>query len=150
MVSPLRPTTAARLLLIATTVLCAVVMIGPFQSLERALVPWDKASHFIAAYGVTSLLFLSFPHRRRLDLAWITTFGGCGIELLQRLGGRDAELADMAANALGALAVVAPGYLEQARCALRATAGGHRPARRQRRRGRKLLLPAEAPSRTTV
>ena len=132
--SKLRIDIWARVFLAAASLTCAVGMVGPFQGIEHALIPWDKAAHFIAFYGVTSLLFMAFPKRRRLDLAMLAMLGGCAIEILQGAAGRDSELGDVVANSCGALAVLAPGYLEQARAGLRQDRA---PAdrRRERRRG---------------
>jgi VanZ family protein len=107
--------TTARWLLLAAGLTCAIGMVGPFQGLERALVPWDKAAHFIAFYGLTLLLFSAFPDRRRLDLAVLATFAGAAVEVLQLIDGRDAELGDVIADAAGAFAVLAPIYLERLR-----------------------------------
>lgn len=123
----------ARLALGVSFIGCAIVMVGPFQSLEGALVPWDKASHFLAFYGFTALSFLAFPRHRRLDLAVAAIVMGCGIEALQGLAGRDAGLGDVLANAAGAFAVYAPGYLERLRQGARHP-GGLRERRGQRRR----------------
>ena len=108
-----RPTrTLARWLLLAAALTCMVGMVGPFQGVEKVLIPWDKAAHFIAFYGVTLLMFASFPDRRRFDLTTLAVFAGAGIEVLQLLGGRDAELGDVLADAAGAIAVYAPVYLD--------------------------------------
>jgi VanZ family protein len=107
--------TTARWLLLVAGLTCAIGMVGPFQGVERAFVPWDKAAHFIAFYGVTLLLFSAFPDRRRLDLAMLATFAGAAIEIMQLIEGRDAELGDILADAAGAFAVLAPLYLDQAR-----------------------------------
>jgi len=107
-------TTARWTLLVAGTI-CAIGMVGPFRGVEHALVPWDKAAHFIAFYGVTLLMFSAFPDRRRLDLAVLATFAGAAIEVLQLIDGRDAELGDIVADAAGAFAVLAPIYLERMR-----------------------------------
>lgn len=121
-------TLVARMLLLAGALTCAIGMVGPFQGVETAFVPWDKAAHFIAFYGCTSLLFVAFPHRRRLDLVVMAACAGCGLELMQFFSGRDSEISDVAANSLGAFAVFLPSWLEQ----MRATARGE--ARRERRR----------------
>lgn len=105
----------ARVLLAAGVLVCAVAMVGPFQGLERALVPWDKAAHFIAFYGLTALTVVAFPRRRRLDLTLWVILLGVATEFGQGLTGRDAEFADMAANALGALAVLGPMQLDRLR-----------------------------------
>ena len=107
--------TIARALLLAAGLTCVIGMVGPFQGIERAFVPWDKAAHFIAFYGLTLLLFSAFPDRRRLDLAMLATFAGAAIEILQLIEGRDAELGDILADAAGAFAVLAPLYLDQMR-----------------------------------
>ena len=107
--------TIARGLLLVAALTCIIGMVGPFQGVERAFVPWDKAAHFMAFYGVTLLLFSAFPDRRRLDLATLATFAGAAIEILQLIEGRDAELGDIVADAAGAFAVFAPLYLDQAR-----------------------------------
>ena len=107
--------TTARWLLLAAGLTCAIGMVGPFQGIERAFVPWDKAAHFIAFYGLTLLLFSAFPDRRRLDLAVLATFAGAAVEVLQLIDGRDAELGDILADAAGAFAVWAPIYLERLR-----------------------------------
>lgn len=108
-------------------------MIGPFQGLEAEVVPWDKAAHFLAFYGITVLFYLSFPRRRRMELALIAALLGCGIEIVQQLTGRDASAADMLANASGAFAVYLPGLVERVRAAAR-TPGGlvERRVRRMR------------------
>lgn len=103
--------------------LCAFFMIGPFQGLEAKVVPWDKAAHFIAFYGITVLLYLSFPRRRRMELALIAALLGCGIEIVQRLTGRDASVGDMLANTSGAFAVYLPGLVERVRAAARSPGG---------------------------
>ena len=135
MTSKLRIDIWARVFLVAGGLTCAVGMIGPFQGIEHALVPWDKAAHFVAFYGLTSLLFMAFPERRRLDLTMLAILAGCGIEILQGAAGRDSEIGDILANSLGALAVLAPGYLEQARANVRASAAPGFARRRERRRG---------------
>jgi VanZ family protein len=111
--------TLARVLLVVICSAFAVIAIGPFQWLEFALVPWDKAAHFMAFYLVTAMLFLAFPRRRRLDLALMATLAGAALEMMQLATGRDAEVGDMIANGAGAFAVVIPGYLEIARMGMR-------------------------------
>jgi VanZ family protein len=114
-----QPAIIARAALVVSALVGAVFMVGPFQGLEEALVPWDKAAHFIAFYTATALLLVGFPSRRRIDLAAIAVLGGVGIEVAQQLTGRDAGLGDVAANAAGALAVLGPIWIEQLRGAPR-------------------------------
>lgn len=109
------PKILARGLLLLATLVCGVGMVGPFQGAEQALVPWDKAAHFMAFYGLTILLFSAFPTRRRLDLAVLAIFAGAAIEVAQTLTGRDGEIGDLCADTLGALAVLAPVWLEHLR-----------------------------------
>jgi VanZ family protein len=108
------PTVAKGLLVLAFLV-CAVGMVGPFQGVEHVLVPWDKAAHFMAFYGLTILMFTAFPTRRRLDLVALAAFVGAAIEVAQTLTGRDGEIGDLCADTLGALAVWAPVWLEHLR-----------------------------------
>ena len=110
-----RMQTTARWLLLAAGLTSAIGMVGPFRGVEHALVPWDKAAHFIAFYGVTLLAFSAFPNRRRLDIVVLATFAGSAIEVLQLMDGRDAELGDVIADAAGAFAVLAPVWLERLR-----------------------------------
>lgn len=105
----------ARWLLLGAALVCAFGMLGPFRHLERALVPWDKAAHFIAFYGLTLLAFSAFPKRRRMDLVMLAVFAGAAIEVFQSLTGRDGEIGDIVADTAGALAVFAPIYFERQR-----------------------------------
>ncbi|MDB5458223.1 MAG: hypothetical protein JWP92_3808 [Caulobacter sp.] len=67
------------------------------------LLPWDKAQHFLVFYVLAGMASLALPASRlwRLGLA-VLAFGGL-IELLQALPiiHRDAEWADLAADAAG-------------------------------------------------
>jgi VanZ family protein len=112
---PPRLVLTARWLLLAAGLVCAFGMLGPYRGLERAFVPWDKAAHFIAGYGVTLLMFAGFPQRRRLDLVVLAAFAGAAGEVLQTLTGRDGEVGDFVADTLGAIAVYAPIWLERLR-----------------------------------
>ena len=110
-----RLTLCARLLTVAVAGVCGIGMMGPFQGAEQAFVPWDKAAHFIAFYGFTILLYASFPYRRRLDLTLIAVLVGAGVEVVQTLTGRDGQLGDVLADAVGAFAVIAPLWVERLR-----------------------------------
>lgn len=130
-----RSTLIARTLLALGGTVCVIGMVGPFQGVEEALIPWDKAAHFTAFYILTSLLYVAFPRRRRLDLTVTAIFAGAGIEIAQGLSGRDMGVGDMFANALGAGAVLLPMYLQEWRA----------PRRVERRQSREIALPvAEA------
>lgn len=106
--------TVAKGLLLLAFLVCAGGMMGP-AGIEQVLVPWDKAAHFMAFYGLTLLLFTAFPRRRRLDLTVLAIFMGAATEVAQILAGRDGEIGDLCADALGALAVLAPVWLEHLR-----------------------------------
>ena len=103
---------AARIVLVLAFATCAIGMIGPFQGVEEALIPWDKAAHFIAFYALTCLLLVAYPTRRRFDLALLAVMAGAGIEVAQRVFGRDAGVGDVLANAAGAAAVLLPVHVE--------------------------------------
>lgn len=126
-----RPTLIARTLLVVGGTVCVVAMVGPFQSLEEAVIPWDKAAHFIAFYILTALMYVAFPRRRRLDLTMMATLGGALIEIAQGFTGRDMGVGDMVANGLGAFAVLLPMYLQEWRA----------PSRSERRRSRSAAIP---------
>jgi VanZ family protein len=113
------PLVIMRLLLLALLGVCALFMLGPFQALEQALIPWDKAAHFICFYMMTALLYVSFPHRRRPELTLLAVLIGAALELTQLFIGRDAELGDIAADAFGAYAVLVPMYIDRLRSPLR-------------------------------
>lgn len=132
-----RPSTLiARTLLVLGGGVCVIGMVGPFQGVEEALIPWDKAAHFVAFYVLTSLLYVAFPRRRRVDLTLMAVLAGAGIEIAQGLSGRDMGVGDILANALGAGAVLLPMYLQDLRS-----------PRRAERRSR-LELPAAEPVRS--
>jgi VanZ family protein len=105
----------ARWLLLSACMVCAFGMLGPFRGIERAVVPWDKAAHFIAFYGITLLAFSAFPKRRRMDLVVQAICAGAAMEVLQSMVGRDGQVGDIVADAAGALAVFAPMWLERRR-----------------------------------
>jgi len=133
---PVRLKFAARFVLAAGALVCVWgTTIAP-QGFESAIVPWDKAAHFIAFWGLTIAMFAAFPERRRFDLAMIAVLIGCGIEVAQQVTGRDAELGDVAADAAGAFAVLAPIWLERLRAV----------PRRERRRRATLSAQAARPA----
>lgn len=119
MTPPRTPAIVARVVLVISALVCVIGMVGPFQGVEEAVVPWDKAAHFIAFYAMTAMLYIAFPDRRRYDLTLLAVLCGVSIELAQQLTGRDAELGDAAADALGAFAVLTPLWIERLRAAPR-------------------------------
>jgi VanZ family protein len=130
---------AARCALALAAVICAWGATLAPQGIEQALVPWDKAAHFIAFYGLTLAMFAAFPERRRFDLALVAILAGCAIEVVQQFTGRDAGLGDVAADAAGAMAVLTPVWLERLRA----------PPPRERRRTRRPVRTASTAARPT-
>ena len=65
---------------------------------------WDKLEHFTAYFGLASMATMVIGRKTRLApvILDIILLGG-GLELLQSLTGRDADIWDFAANSLGAL-----------------------------------------------
>lgn len=125
----LRSKDLARLILALAVLPMAAALLGPYQQLEHALVPWDKAGHFLAFYVGTALIYVAVPNRRRLDLSVMMAFVGVASEMAQAAVGRDCELGDMVADFAGAFALYAPVYLDR----LRHPPKVERRAKRQRR-----------------
>lgn len=118
--------TAARFLLIAAALVCAIGMVGPFQGVEKNFVPADKAAHFIAFYGLTALMMAAFPKNRRLEITLAAVMLGASIEIAQIFTHRGVSASDLAADAAGAFAVWLPMWLQSLRSA---------PVVERRRRG---------------
>lgn len=71
-------------------------------------IPWDKAKHFIAFYGLTALAVAALPGSRFWRIGAVLLAFGVVIEVLQGLVGRDAALGDLVADACGILAMFGP------------------------------------------
>ncbi len=74
------------------------------------LVPWDKAEHFIAFYGLTGLAVAAFPRARLwLIAAFLSAFGAL-IEVVQGLPivHRDRDFWDWVADTIAIVAALAP------------------------------------------
>ena len=69
----------------------------------------DKSIH-ILAYAVAALPFSVAPNSRIISLATGIVGWGVAIEMLQSVAGRNGDLEDVAANAIGVLAGVLMGY----------------------------------------
>lgn len=138
--------TLARAVVALTTVALCGLLVGPFQGLERLLGLSDVAAHALAAFGLTLLMFLIAPDRRRTDLAIMVLAGSVAVEFAQGLTGRSMSVLDVAANGAGVLAALAPGYIEQVRRSFRerpfATVGA--PDRMDRRQGGRRARPEGA------
>jgi VanZ family protein len=126
----------ARGALVLGALVCLFGMFGPYHGLERAVIPWDKASHVLAFYGLTLLSFLAFPKNRRSDILWIVLVVAGASEAGQPFFGHDGELGDFLADAAGAIAVMASSHSEQLRRRVREDPeGAVFPAGRRRRAG---------------
>ena len=120
----LRPLLAVRLALGAAAAAGAVVLLGPFQGLEREFGLSDGAAHAMLFYLSTLGAFAAFPQRRRTDLALGMLALAALTEALQGLTGRSMSVGDLAADALGVAAAAAPALIERLRYVLRASERG--------------------------
>jgi hypothetical protein len=75
-----------------------------------ALVPWDKAEHFIAFYALTGLAAAAFPRRNIVVIAAALSGFGALIEFVQGLDivHRDRDFWDWVADTLAIAAALAP------------------------------------------
>lgn len=120
-----------------------LLLLGPFQGLERHLSLTDKEAHALAFFAVTIGLFVIAPRWRRTDLALVALALGVAIELAQGLTGRSASLMDLMADSVGIVAAVMPGVIERLRHHIRhhtkpepgAPAGAHMDGPRTRELG---------------
>ena len=74
------------------------------------LMPWDKAEHFLAFYGLTGLAVAAFPRARLWVVAlWLSALGAA-IEVVQGLSfvHRDRDFWDWVADSLAIIAALAP------------------------------------------
>jgi hypothetical protein len=83
-------------------------VIPPKQALQ--LVPWDKAEHFLAFYGLTGLAVAAFPRRNLFLLAALLSAFGAFIEFVQGLSivHRDRDFWDWLADTVAICAALAP------------------------------------------
>ena len=74
------------------------------------LVPWDKAEHFLAFYGLTGLAAAAFPKRQLLLIALLLSGFGALIEFVQGLAivHRDRDFWDWLADTIAIGAALAP------------------------------------------
>jgi hypothetical protein len=74
------------------------------------LVPWDKAEHFIAFYGLTGLAVAAFPRQKLLMIAVLLSGFGALIEFIQGLAivHRDRDFWDWVADTLAIAAALSP------------------------------------------
>ncbi|WP_396595672.1 hypothetical protein [Brevundimonas sp. R86498] len=115
MLTPKRLVGLLRLGALIAGALLTVLLLGPFQGLERHLGLSDTVAHAIAFYAVTVGLFAIAPHRRRTDLALAALAFGVLIELGQGVTGRSLSLTDLAWDTAGISAALLPGLVERLR-----------------------------------
>lgn len=115
MFTPRRFIMAVRLFFVFAAVGVGVLMLGPFQGLEKVFGLNDKAAHALAFYGLTVGLFLAAPIHRRDDLALFVVAAALGMELLQHFTGRSVSVTDFLAGLGGIAAAWLPGRIEQMR-----------------------------------
>jgi hypothetical protein len=74
------------------------------------LVPWDKAEHFLAFYGLTGLAVAAFPRRNLFIVAVLLSGFGAFIEFVQGLDivRRDRDFWDWVADSVAIAAALAP------------------------------------------
>ena len=83
-------------------------VIPPQQAVQ--LVPWDKAEHFIAFYGLTGLAAAAFPKRNLFLIAALLSGFGAFIEYVQGLPivHRDRDFWDWVADTIAIIAALSP------------------------------------------
>lgn len=83
-------------------------IIPPSHALQ--LVPWDKAMHFIAFYGLSGLAVAAFPRRSPWLIAALLSAFGALIEVVQGLPlvHRDQDFWDWVADTLAIAAALSP------------------------------------------
>jgi multisubunit Na+/H+ antiporter MnhF subunit len=74
------------------------------------IVPWDKAEHFLAFYGLTGLAVAAFPKRNLFIVAALLSAFGAFIEFVQGLSfvHRDRDFWDWVADTVAICAALAP------------------------------------------
>jgi VanZ family protein len=96
---------------ITFTLACLVVGYGVFKPAGGSgpsLLPWDKAEHFTAFFGLMFLALIAFPRTLSWRLGLLLSAAGAAIEVIQAtpLVHRDAEIMDWVADSVGIAAVV--------------------------------------------
>ena len=109
------------------TVTIAILVFGPFGGLEEKVGFTDKEAHTLAFYALTGLSLLALPKIRKWDVALICLAIGGLIEVVQAMVGRDGNVPDWLADALGVSLVMAPLVMQSMRHAMQGT----RPSRRR-------------------
>ncbi|QTC90511.1 VanZ family protein [Brevundimonas goettingensis] len=93
----------------------AVVILGPFHGLERVFGLTDGPAHAIAFFWIVTGLFAIAPGWRRGDIALVALLIAVMSETLQALTGRSLSLLELAADAVGIVVAMIPGWVERLR-----------------------------------
>jgi VanZ family protein len=115
MLKPVHIVNAARLALLLGSLTVAVLTLGPFQGAESHFGLTDKEAHALAFGGLLAVSFLAFPRMRRNDLAIAALVLGAAVEVAQNFTGRDGNIADWMADALGIAVIHGASLLEWVR-----------------------------------
>ena len=102
---------AAALSLAALTVL----LLGPFQGLERVFGMTDVVAHALAFYALSLVAFTIAPTWRRNDLALAVFAFGALIEFVQSATGRSGSLFDLGADGFGIGMAMLPQMIDRLR-----------------------------------
>jgi hypothetical protein len=99
----------ARVVFVCAFVFTAYSAVIPPQHAVQ-LVPWDKAEHFIAFYGLTGLAVAAFPRQKLLVIAVLLSGFGALIEIVQGLPivHRDRDFWDWVADTTAIIAALSP------------------------------------------
>ncbi|CAL4866435.1 hypothetical protein MMA231_00676 [Asticcacaulis sp. MM231] len=116
-----------RTCLVVLTVTIGVLVFGPFSGLEQKVGFTDKEAHALAFYALTVVALLALPKIRKWDVALACLALGGLVEVVQAMVGRDGNIADWLADALGVALVMAPLVM----LSLRRSMQGQRPSRRR-------------------
>ena len=115
LLTPRRIVLLLRICAVACGLGMAVLLLGPFQGLERVFGLGDKPAHAVAFFCVATGLFAIIPNWRRGDIALGVLLLGVLSEGLQGLTGRSMSLTDFMADASGVLIALIPGWIERLR-----------------------------------
>lgn len=101
-------TLVIRICLVVLTGTAAILAFGPYAGQEARIGLNDKEGHVIGSFILTCLAILALPKMRKWDVALFCLLAGGLVEVGQTLTGRDGEMADWLADALGVAFVMIP------------------------------------------
>lgn len=99
---------AQKICLTLLVVTIAILVFGPFGGAEKKFGLDDKEAHVLAFYALTSVAIWALPGVRKWDVAAACLLIGGAIEVVQRFVGRDGNLSDWIADAIGVAMVMTP------------------------------------------